>query len=117
MFIPSEGAKNGEAGELIYYKNTEDVATSSNEQTTEFDGISIFPNPVQTQLTIKSNHLFVSQVKIYNMLGNLVFNSTDSFIGNKTFGVRGLTSGLYSLQIMNPLKKDKCGKSLLLQVL
>ena len=117
LFIPSEGAKNGEAGELIYYKNTEDVATSSNEQTTEFDGISIFPNPVQTQLTIKSNQELIRQVKIYNMTGNLVFISNESFSGNKTFDTSSLHSGLYSLQLFTSLQTNKFWKCFKLQVL
>jgi hypothetical protein len=117
FFVPSEGAMSGEAGELIYYKNLGVLGTSSNEYITENDGISIFPNPVKTQLTIKSNQELIKQVKIYNMLGNLVFSSNESFSGNKTFDTSSLRSGSYLLQIFTSPQTKNSWKSFKLLVL
>ena len=91
MFVPSEGAKNGEAGELIYYKTIEDLNTSINQQYPENEEISVFPNPVKSKLTIRSEQLMIKQVKIFDMQGRAVYSTNESFTGSKTI------TGIHSL--------------------
>ena len=65
------------------------VATSIDNQDTE--SITIFPNPVKEQLTIKGQ---IESVEIYDAFGKLVLTSTKN-----TINTRSLSNGIYIVSI------------------
>lgn len=117
LFVPSEGAKNGEAGALIYYKTIENITTSINQKYPENEDISVFPNPVHSILTIRTNELLVKQVKISDMQGRVVYDNYESFTGSKTLDLSRLHSGLYTLLLISSKSSDDFQKSFLIQIL
>jgi hypothetical protein len=96
FFLPSEGAVNGEAGELIYYRTIKDnIITSMPQPFPESTVVSVFPNPAQHQLTINTSELTTHQIQIYDIMGCQVFKSDNTFSGSKTIDTSGLVSGTY----------------------
>ena len=72
---------------------------STNEvSVTEF---SIYPNPAKTNITIQSQNSPVSQVEIYNVLGQRVLNSDFSETTSVNIDISGLNSGMYLVKINN----------------
>lgn len=72
---------------------------STNEvSVTEF---SIYPNPAKTNITIQSQNSPVSQVEIYNVLGQRVLNSDFSETTSANIDISGLNSGMYLVKINN----------------
>jgi len=117
MFIPSEGAKSGEAGELIYYKNIEEITTSLNESNPNVPDITVYPIPAVAQVNIRSDRNQISEVAVYNMLGRLVYISNESFIGKKSFDTGQFSHGIYIIKVKTTSQTDISEKSFLIQVL
>ncbi|MCH8534250.1 MAG: T9SS type A sorting domain-containing protein [Flavobacteriaceae bacterium] len=66
-----------------------------------FDGISIYPNPVQESLHIAlPSHLNQVDVVIYNSLGKQVFQQK-SYNGNQSLNLQNLNTGMYFLQVID----------------
>ncbi len=62
------------------------------------DIISVYPNPVSQQLHVALLHTMEGELKLYDMLGNLV--ATQKITGtNNLVNVAGLSSGLYLLRV------------------
>ena len=57
----------------------------------------LFPNPVKNILTIDSNNIEVSSVKIYNILGKQVLSQKG--LDNRELNISSLSSGLYVLKL------------------
>ena len=59
------------------------------------DAVSMYPNPVQNYLTIRSN-IPVTRVKVYSLLGDLVKDVRTNF---SRIDMRDLNSGIYMIKI------------------
>ena len=67
-----------------------------NESTTNL-AVTIYPNPVNTILSIKTDDkMIVKKITIMDTMGKVVLQKTNSF---ETINVENLNSGLYLLQI------------------
>ncbi len=61
--------------------------------------ISIYPNPTTNQITVNSGESSVNQIQISDVQGKVVYQSNESFIGNKTIDVSHLAKGLHLIKI------------------
>ena len=70
------------------------------------DNLNLFPNPAQDVITFKLNERNSSQevqVKIYNLLGQVVINK--SLMSGSSIDISGLPSGTYFLQVISGEKR------------
>lgn len=75
-----------------------DEALSTGDAT-KVDGVTIYPNPASTQITVKSV-VKTDAVELYNILGQQV--STQRLEGNiATLDLSGLTNGVYFINVRN----------------
>jgi len=63
------------------------------------------PNPATSTVTISSTNEAITQVTIYNVLGQLVLDKTFSSNFSETLNIADLTSGLYLVKINNDTTK------------
>ena len=67
------------------------------KENTNNNDITLYPNPCGGQLTVNSEQLTVKEIKIYNLLGQCVYQSA---INNQyTININQLPSGLYFAEI------------------
>jgi len=67
---------------------------------------AMYPNPANNQLTISSKDEAISNVEIYNVLGQAIVNKTFSNNFSETLDISNLNSGLYLVKInMSTTKK------------
>jgi hypothetical protein len=59
------------------------------------DAVSMYPNPVENYLTIRSNSP-ITKVEVYSLLGDLVKNVKTNF---SQIDLRNLNSGIYMIKI------------------
>ena len=59
------------------------------------DAVSMYPNPVENYLTIRSNSP-ITKVEVYSLLGDLVKNVKTNF---SRIDLRNLNSGIYMIKI------------------
>lgn len=79
----------------------DDCFQLANDQFEIDDFFVIAPNPVENLLNIEvKNSVLISSVGIYNVLGQLVFMTTDQG-GSKSLDVSGLKSGQYFIKIIS----------------
>ncbi|MGE0562147.1 MAG: T9SS type A sorting domain-containing protein [Flavobacteriales bacterium] len=73
------------------------IITGLNEHKELFDKVSVFPNPLSNQLTIKqlTTDLNIKQVKIYNLRGELVYHE----LYQQNIDVSNLPKGSYLLEL------------------
>ncbi|MFD1616265.1 GEVED domain-containing protein [Gelatiniphilus marinus] len=76
------------------------VALSIDEKSATNNKTKLFPNPVESILNIKTTTL--SEVKIYNVVGKLVFH-TEIGAKHKEIDVSNLKNGLYFVKVKNEL--------------
>ena len=69
---------------------------SINESTTN---INVFPNPVSDYLTIFSNNIFVSEIKLFTVLGELVYSNEFENLNNIQINLSSFPSGYYLINI------------------
>ncbi len=102
LFVPSEGAASGEAGELMYYRLlNNDLSTAINTQSEKSQPV-IYPNPT-------SSKFFVSFANEKQNNTNWKFKLTDlsgktilqGDLLNKTLELISVANGEYQLQIFN----------------
>jgi len=74
-----------------------DFSTSTKE-IEEAQSVSLFPNPTNDQFTLSNNNV-VSQVDLYNTLGQLL--KSFDFVNGEYMDISDLNSGLYSVVIRN----------------
>lgn len=83
-------------GGLIFIRLLSDVnlgLVSSDEE----NSITIYPNPAQNLLTIKSNEVF-SEITIFNNIGQVMIHQKKESM-ETTIDIGGLPSGVYSVKI------------------
>ncbi len=61
--------------------------------------ISIYPNPCASQLGITNYELGIKEIKIYNVIGELVYGSAGSPTQELTIDVGSLPKGLYFIEV------------------
>lgn len=102
-------AKNvgGEAvGSAVWSFTTEDDPTLSTEEFTEQENVfSIFPNPANSILNIKSG-IVITSVEIYNQLGQRVIHLNQDTLVNNAINIENLNNGLYLITIASENKKQ-----------
>lgn len=74
---------------------------TSSEEVLDFEH-SVFPNPVQSVLTIRDANLKWKSIKINDFFGRLILNVD---IENGQVDLRNLSPGLYILQLVNESRK------------
>jgi len=65
------------------------------------NGIKIFPNPVNKLLTVQTFNSTVSQIKMINVLGELMINLSTINASTSTIKVEGFAKGIYFIQLFN----------------
>ena len=65
------------------------------------DGLTVYPNPVTTTITLNSGSVDATQVSIFNIQGKLIIQSNDKFSGTKTFDVSQLSKGVYFVTVLS----------------
>jgi hypothetical protein len=83
-----------------------------NETANKLSDIRIYPNPVNSVLSIDNIALDELLVKVLDMMGNMVFTGS-SASGNLSIDMSGHTDGIYIVQIMN--KENMLTKKIVLQ--
>jgi len=66
---------------------------------------ALTPNPATNRLTVSSKNETISQVAIYNVLGQLVMNRSFSNNFSETLNISNLNSGMYLVKINNATTK------------
>lgn len=74
------------------------ILTSANDVKAIY-AVNIYPNPTSNQLTINSGESSVNQIQICDVQGKVVYQSNESFVGNKTFDVSNVTKGFHIIKI------------------
>ena len=64
-------------------------------------GVSFYPNPASNQLTVDGGPLIIEEIKIINAQGQVVYQSNESFVGNKSINLNSFSSGFYSVSIIS----------------
>lgn len=74
LFMPSEGAANGEAGELTYYRYLEPEPIATNINQLELSALFLlFPNPSENVITIQIDKINKDDsYEIFNLIGERV---------------------------------------------
>lgn len=62
---------------------------------------SVFPNPSNQLITVKSSRNFIKSIKIYDITGKLIKNVDTAFELFKTINISELNAGVYFLKINN----------------
>ncbi len=77
----------------------EDISQQNNS-------IKIYPNPTHKELTIENENLKIESINIYNVLGELVYNSAVQQLNNSTINidVRNFKDGIYFITILEENK-------------
>ena len=65
----------------------------------EDNSVMIYPNPVNTQVSIISNEAAINEVKIYNTLSQLVYEKKAKGIKQLEINVKDLPNGMYLVNI------------------
>lgn len=74
-------------------------ATLGVAQFQDLSGLSIFPNPTKSKLTIKSSKSDITGIEMYNILGTKVL--TDNILNNDVVDVSNLSAGVYLLKVFS----------------
>jgi hypothetical protein len=62
--------------------------------------ISLYPNPAKNTLTISSKDHTISNIKIFDLMGKMVYNTNPNTVQFLyTLDVSGFKNGLYNLKI------------------
>jgi hypothetical protein len=75
-----------------------DTLLSIGDSELEVTHISLFPNPANDFITLKTD-VSIKEVRIYNNLGQLVFSKNSNFSESNEFDISNLKSGLYIMNI------------------
>ena len=100
LFLPSEGAANGEAGELMYYRFLEDQSTLEVKVIQEkANTLKIFPNPANNLIRIATNaNAPTLKYTIIDVLGNTQRVGLLKTQSNE-INIEQLPSGTFFLQL------------------
>ena len=104
--LPTAGEWKWEAtynGQTVTH--TFNVGTLSVEDES-FDATTIYPNPVQDRLTIKSNS-FITNLKIVDITGKKVFEYQNEVNGIDNIDTKSLSNGLYFVTLYSDQNEQK----------
>ncbi|MGE0561119.1 MAG: PKD domain-containing protein [Flavobacteriales bacterium] len=82
-------------------ETTVDVQVCTGIEKNESDGIIVFPNPVNKLLTVQTFNSTVSQIKMINILGEVIVNKNTINSNTTTINVEGIPKGIYFIQLSN----------------
>ena len=94
MYITDFGTKN--------IRIISDVILSFGEEALNLKSLQLFPNPVVSTLNIKTNVDGDYQIKVYNILGEVVYSIEESFQNtsiSKNIDMGSLNSGVYLVKV------------------
>jgi ELWxxDGT repeat protein len=91
-------ADNGLIGRELY-KIEESALSVKKEIINDIVGVSIYPNPTRNTLHLKVDNQQIKEVKIYNLLGKQVFQSSAKTSEIEKVNISQLSSGMYMIQI------------------
>jgi hypothetical protein len=70
------------------------------EELDEESDVSVFPNPASNTITIETdNRLQISDYRIYNSSGQLIFESFNNSNQSYIIDISHLTTGIYTIQL------------------
>jgi hypothetical protein len=98
LFVPSEGAANGEAGELIYYRFLEDPVVTDVYMNSQVQP-RVYPNPTAEVLWVELTPEQVGHTySIFDLEGKTV--SSGRFSSQRSrLSIDGLSNGIYLLEM------------------
>ncbi len=76
-------------------KESSDLGINDQDNT----NFSMYPNPTKTSVTITSKNEAITQIEIFNVLGQRVYSENSSNNTSTTLDVSNLNSGMYMVQI------------------
>ena len=75
------------------------LSTSVGMNENYLQGIIIYPNPVQSQLTVESKHSKISSIEILSIVGEQVYSLNEGNDKRQTIGVANFAEGIYIVKI------------------
>jgi hypothetical protein len=75
---------------IAWYENSPSLGVNENKLAT----FSVYPNPTTSQLTVLSNET-ITQIEIYNQLGQLVLSNSEQ----NTINISSVSSGVYFIKL------------------
>ncbi len=94
MYITDFGTKN--------IRVISDVILSFGEEVLNLKSLQLFPNPAITTLNVKTNVDGDYQLKVYNILGEIVYSVEENFQNNsisESIDISSLASGVYLVKV------------------
>ncbi len=70
-------------------------------------GTNVFPNPASEKVTIQSNEDFISEIKIYDLLGNMLSSYKDLNSARMSIDIIDWQAGIYICNIINTNHKSE----------
>jgi uncharacterized repeat protein (TIGR02543 family) len=61
--------------------------------------VSIYPNPVSSELTVKIDEENITEIKVFNVLGEQVFKSKDVFTHEYKLNTSAFLKGIYFIEV------------------
>lgn len=77
----------------------DEVPTALADTKATLNNLAIYPNPVNTYLTVNAGEVNALQVRIFDMKGKLVILDNEKFSGEKTVDVSTLAKGSYLIKV------------------
>jgi len=77
------------------------------------DQISIYPNPTVEKLIVTSDEMIFDQIKLYNLMGEVIFSKTENHLSRNQFDTSVLPSGMYFLELSPKNKYQKTIKTII----
>ena len=66
----------------------------------ELDFIQVYPNPSTGTFTISSGEVNINSVKIFNAIGQVVFESADLQTSKQAIDLKGMAKGVYTVRVL-----------------
>jgi PKD repeat protein len=105
-------ATTGIGSTAVTYNYTNGNGCSGSAQTTvvvdgcasisenELDFISVYPNPSTGSFTISSGEVNLNAVKVYNAVGQLVYEVTNLQVSKQDVDLRNMAKGVYTIRVL-----------------
>lgn len=85
-------------GHHLGFDRTETFDGTGLETVTDVDGVKLYPNPVQTELTIRADQK-ICGLEVFDLLGNTVMQHSWDATNEVRIDIAALTPGVYSCKI------------------
>ncbi len=70
------------------------------------DEIRLFPNPVQSNVTVSTpEHTAITQIEIVSLTGALIQSLSGNFSGDFNLNLSSLSSGVYFIRLQSPTRR------------